>query len=83
MGTHDGLDRIDRNILRILSLYEDLDLLQLWYELGESNGSVEGMNREEILRILESLRSRGFVECVGEGEPGIRWAVTPMGKAER
>jgi len=32
-GTH-GLDAIDLNILQILSLYEHVNLIQPWYELG-------------------------------------------------
>jgi len=75
MKGHNRLDPIDRNILRILSLYEDLDLLQLWYELGESDATGEVVTREEVLSRLKSLRSRGFVERVEEGEGGIRWAL--------
>jgi len=82
MEGHDNLDSLDRHILRILSFYEALDLLQLWYEIGESDGSVMRMTQEELSRSLESFRARGFVESVGEGEGGIRWIVTPKGKAE-
>ncbi len=78
MEGHDNLDSVDRHILRILSLYEALDLLQLWYELGESDGSVMRMTQEELSRSLESLRTRGFVESIGKGE--IRWTVTSKGK---
>jgi hypothetical protein len=77
------LDPIDRLILRILSQYDYLDLLQLWYELGECDGSVEHMSQEEVLSSLESLRSRGFVEAVAKGEGNIRWALTSRGKVER
>lgn len=80
MEGHNNLDPVDRQILQILSLYEDLDLLQLWYELGESDGSVERMTQEELFKSLESLRSRGFVEHAGDGERRIRWAVTSKGK---
>lgn len=83
MEGHSHLDPIERNILRIISLYEDLDLLQLWYEFGESDGSVERMTQEELFRSLESLRSRGFVERVEEGEGRIRWALTLQGEIER
>ena len=82
MEGNDYLDSVDRHILCILSLYEALELLQLWYEIGESNGLVERMTQEELSRSLESLRARGFVENIGEGEGGIRWAVTPKGKVE-
>ncbi|MFQ5840823.1 MAG: hypothetical protein ACE5NJ_04205 [Thermodesulfobacteriota bacterium] len=76
MGGHDGLDPIDRLILKILSDYDSLGLLQLWYELGESDESVKHMTREEVLSSLESLRSQGFVESVKRGEGDVRWALT-------
>lgn len=63
-----GLDITDREILRVLSLYEGLDTLQLWYELGESDGRVDRITREEISERLESLGSRGFVGKVIEPE---------------
>ncbi len=77
MEGHNPFDPLDRKILRILSLYKDLDLLQIWYELGESDGPVDRMTQEEVLSRLESLKSRGFVERFTEGEGGIRWALTP------
>ena len=77
------LDPIDRLILRILSQHDYLDLLQLWYELGECEGSMEHMSQEEVLSSLESLRSRGFVEPVTKGEGEIRWALTIKGEAKR
>lgn len=75
MKGQNRLDPIDRSILRILSLYEDLDLLQLWYELGEFDATGEVVTREEVLIRLKFLRSRGFVERVEEGEGRIRWAL--------
>jgi hypothetical protein len=83
MEGHNSLDPIDRNMLRILSLYEDLDLLQLWYELGESNGPVERMTREEVLERLESLKSQGFVEAIWKGDGAIRWTSTLKGEADQ
>lgn len=73
MGWFDGLDSRDRDILHVLSLYENLDSLQLWYELGESDGRLEHMTREEISDRLESLGSRGLVERItksSEVDPG-------------
>jgi hypothetical protein len=70
----DGLDTTDREILRVLSLYEGLDSLQLWYELGESDGRVDRIAREEILERLEFLGSRGFVEKVTEVGDGSGYA---------
>ena len=83
MEGHNNLDPIDRLILRILSQYDDLDLLQLWYELGECNGSVEHMTQEEVLSSLESLRSRGFVQPVGKSEGQTRWTVTAKRGGDR
>jgi hypothetical protein len=76
-------DPIDRVILRVLSLYEDLDLLQLWYELGESDKSVERMTKEEVLERLKLLKSQGFVKPIKKSESGTRWALTVKGKGER
>jgi len=83
MEGRDPLDAIDRTILQVLSLYEDLDLLQLWYELGESDISVEHMTQEDILERLKLLKSQGFVEPIKESESGTRWALTVKGKGER
>jgi hypothetical protein len=83
MEGRNPLDTIDRTILRVLSLYEDLDLLQLWYELGESDKSVEHMTQEDILERLKSLKSQGFVEPIKESGGAIRWALTVKGKVER
>ncbi len=83
MEGRNPLDAVDRTILRVLSLYEDLDLLQLWYELGESDKSVEHMTREDILERLKSLKSQGFVEPIKESEGGTRWALTGKGEIER
>lgn len=83
MEGRNPLDSLDRTILRVLSLYEDLDLLQLWYELGESDKSVAHMTREDILERLKSLKSQGFVEPIKESEGGTRWALTARGKVER
>jgi hypothetical protein len=62
------LDTIDRSILRILSLYEHLNLLQLWYEFGEDDTLKERATKEEISNRLEYLRAKGFVERVMEEE---------------
>jgi hypothetical protein len=83
MEGRNPLDPIDRTILRVLSLYEDLDLLQLWYELGESDKAVERMTQGDILERLESLKSQGFVEPTEESESGTRWALTVKGEGER
>jgi hypothetical protein len=83
MEGRNPLDTIDRTILRVLALYEDLDLLQLWYELGESEKSVEHMTKEDILERLKSLKSQGLVEPIKESGGTIRWALTVKGEVER
>jgi excisionase family DNA binding protein len=58
------VDAIDQNILRILSLYERLTPLQLWYELGEDRVVRGSISEEETRKRLESLVARGYVEKV-------------------
>jgi len=62
MEEHNVVDEMDRSILRILSAHDCLAPLQLWCELGEHDALKEKMTEEEILRRLESLTARGFVE---------------------
>ena len=69
MKEKNKLDTIDPNILRILSLYERLNLLQLWYECGE-DGALKGRTtKEEILERLEYLRAKGLVERIMGAKP--------------
>ncbi|MFX0200847.1 MAG: hypothetical protein ACFFCW_32400 [Candidatus Hodarchaeota archaeon] len=68
MERKNRLDTIDRSILRILSLYEHLNLLQLWYEFGEDDALNECVTKEEISNRLEYLRAKGFLERVMEAE---------------
>lgn len=73
MEEHESLDTFDRSILQILSLYEHLNLLELWFEIGEA-GTPEPVSKEEILNRLQSLMAIGFVERVTLGNGDIRWA---------
>jgi excisionase family DNA binding protein len=52
-------DAIDQDILRILSRYEHLAALQVWYELGEEQVIKGGVTEEEITNRLEHLVARG------------------------
>ena len=36
MGKAKSLDAVDQEILRVLSLYEQLSLSELWFEIGEA-----------------------------------------------
>lgn len=66
MKRRNSLDEIDRSILRILSGYEQLTALQLWYELGEDDVVKERVTEEEVSSRLDSLMKKGFVETVKE-----------------
>lgn len=66
------MDPIDERILQILSLYDHLTPLQLWYELGEDDLVEERLTEAEIFERLESLVARGFVETVTKAKVGGR-----------
>ena len=59
-----SLDPIGQGILHILSRYESLDFLELWYEIGEDDGLKGQVSKEALLNRLESLAARGYVERV-------------------
>ena len=69
MAKRSILDEMDQTILRILSDYEGLTPLELWYEIGEDDGVKGKATEEEILSRLESLEAKGFVEAVTKGNP--------------
>ena len=75
MERRDSLDAIDHSILRILSLYECLDQLELWYEIGEDDAIPGNVTEEEVFSRLESLRRRGFVKSIAEPHGIAKWAV--------
>jgi hypothetical protein len=68
-------DAIDRIILHKLSLYESLNLVELWYEIGEDDMLKESVTKEEISNRLGSLRAQGLVEGLTKAEGDIRWAL--------
>ena len=73
MGGDNRIDPIDRMILHKLSLYQSLDLVELWYELGEDDALKERVTREELSSRLESLMVQGLVERVEKREGEIHW----------
>ena len=73
MEGHNRIDAIDRIILHKLSLYQSLDLVELWYELGEDDALKERVTREELSSRLESLMVQGLVEQVEKREGEIHW----------
>jgi DNA-binding Lrp family transcriptional regulator len=76
MEGSNSLDEIDQSILRILSSYEQLTPLQLWYELGEDDTVKERVTEAGVRARLESLRKKGLVERVTE--VGVDDASTPL-----
>ena len=79
MGKTKGLETINREILRILSLYEQLSLSELWFEIGEA-GFLEPMTKEQVSRRLESLMAKGVVKRVRLADTDIRWALERSSK---
>ncbi len=74
MTRRTGLDETDQGILQILSLYHDLDLSELWFEIGEA-GTVGPVTEQEILGRLESLKTKGLVRRIALGKELIRWSL--------
>ncbi len=72
MRERGDLDRIDLNILRILSRYDHLTPLQVWFELGEDDLVKERATGTEIRSRLDSLETEGFVEAVATSQVGKR-----------
>jgi len=75
MGRGEPLDNVDQSILRILSLYQGIDVLQLWYEMGENDTVKESLTEKEVLTRLRSLQERRSVDCAGK-----KWTVKPKTK---
>jgi len=73
MEGHNRIDAIDRIILHKLSLYQSLDLVELWCELGEDDALKERVTEEELSSRLESLMVQGLVERVEKREGEIHW----------
>jgi len=67
-----ALDVIDDTILHILSLYDHLTPLQVWYELGEDGVVGEKLTEAEVLDRLEALKVKGFLETVTKAQVGGR-----------
>ncbi len=72
MAGEKALDIIDDTILRILSLYDRLTPLQVWYELGEDDVVGEKPTEAEVLDRLEALKEKGFLEIVTKAKVGGR-----------
>ena len=80
MARRTTLDAVDRNILRILSKYDHLTPLQVWYEMGEDDAVREAMTEEEITGRLESLRGKGLIERVtpsGSAPDSLHYRIAP------
>ena len=68
MGRQKSVDEMDRRILEILSVYKQLTLLQLRYELCRVDLPNERVTEEETFKRLESLREEGFVQSLTKPE---------------
>ena len=79
MGKTKSLDAVDQEILRVLLLYEQLSLSELWFEIGEAR-VLGPVTKEQVSSRLESLKGRGFVERISLGEGNIRWALKGSSK---
>jgi len=79
MGKAKSLDAVDQEILRVLSLYEQLSQSELWFEIGEAR-VLGPVTKEQVSSRLESLKGRGFVERIPFDDGEIRWALKGSSK---
>ena len=79
MGKAKSLDAINREISRVLSLYEQLSLLELWFEIGEAR-ILGPMTKRQVSSKLGSLMAQGFVERIPFDDGEIRWALKGSSK---
>jgi len=76
MEKFNHLEAIDRKILEIISHYGNLNLLDLWYELGECDDLKEiPVTEEEVVNRLWFLQDQGVVECSKVSKEDIWWAL--------
>ena len=74
MKKYQNIDIIDQTILEILSHYEGITSLDLWYEIGEQDSlKMHSTTKMEILSKLEFLSKHGYVECIADSEDIERW----------
>lgn len=82
MEEHENFDMLDQTILHILSLYEDLRLLELWFEIGEL-GTFGSVKKQDILNRLYSLLAKGCVDRIDLGNGNIKWSLKRDGVREK
>ncbi len=74
MKKYRNIDIIDQTILDILSHYDGITSLDLWYKIGEQDSKEwHSVTKMEILRRLEFLSKHGYVECITGSEDIERW----------
>ena len=73
MKNQPSLDKVDQSLLEILSFYEHLTILELWWEMGEA-GAAAKISKEEVLSRLETLETLGFVERLTTSKGETCWA---------
>lgn len=64
MEDQKSMKSLNENIIHILSLYKQLNPLQLWYELNDVNNGKDRVSVADIERTLEHLHKRGVVEKI-------------------
>jgi len=58
------LEKIDKIILDVISHFGTIALMDLWFELGESDDLKEQpVTKDEVLCRLELLAAKGFVKA--------------------
>ena len=76
MKKNSGLEKIDRNILDIITLYGSLEFIELWLEAGEHDAlKKQQLTKDELLKRLEFLLSQGYVKRILDSKKITRWAL--------
>ena len=76
MKKNSGLEKIDRDILGIISLYGSLEFMELWFEVGEHDAlKKQQLTKDELMKRLEFLLSKGYVERLIDSKEIKRWAL--------
>ena len=70
-----GLDGMDRRILKALSLHAHLSTLQLWYELIAEENRNGWVTEDKVLRRLEALTNKGLVRPPSQKDGSVGWAL--------
>lgn len=76
MKRYQSLEEVDRKILEIISHYENLAFVDLWYEIGEDDALKEQiMTTDDALKKLGLLTAQGYVECIRDEDGMPLWII--------